>query len=75
MIGPDNELQSDGTWDYAYDAEGNVTSKHDATDTWSYTYDNANQMTSAVETVTSSVDVLSDSEYTYDVFGNRSNSR
>ena len=56
MVGPDNQLLSDGTWDYTYDAEGNVIQKvgvsggADAGLTWTYGYDNANHMTSAVET-------------------------
>jgi RHS repeat-associated protein len=70
-IGPDNELLSDGTWNYTYDGAGNLIQKvsSDASTVWTYGYDVANQMISAVEVV-DGVTVLSIA-YTYDVFGNR----
>ena len=75
VIGPDNQLLSDGTWNYTYDADGNliqkvgVASGPDHGITWTYTYDNRNQMTSAVEVQGSTT--LADVTYAYDVFGNR----
>ena len=75
VIGPDNQLLSDGDWDYTYDANGNLVQKVGVTggpDTaliWTYTYDNRNLMTSAVETQRSTT--LETESYTYDVFGNR----
>ncbi len=40
VIGVDNTLQSDGTWNYQYDAAGEVTSKTNPVtgETWTYTY-------------------------------------
>ena len=75
MIGPGNQLLSDGTWNYTYDADGNLIEKvgvapgPDQGITWTYTYDNRNQMTSAVEMQGSTT--LADVTYKYDVFGNR----
>ena len=75
VIGPGNQLLSDGTWNYTYDADGNliekvgVSSGPDAGLTWTYTYENRNQMTSAVETQGSNT--LETVTYRYDVFGNR----
>jgi RHS repeat-associated protein len=59
-----NRLQSDGMWNYVYNAEGQVTSKSAGSTTWSYSYDVHGQMTSASDG-TNSV------SYEYDVFGNR----
>src|SRR5207302_9481556 len=52
QVGTDNELASDGTWAYSYDAAGDLTGKTDAAAglTWAYGYDDANELTSAVET-------------------------
>ena len=75
VIGPGDQLLSDGTWDYTYDADGNLVEKvgiatgPDNGITWTYTYDDRNQMISAVETQGSTV--LADVTYEYDVFGNR----
>ncbi|MGA7496562.1 MAG: RHS repeat-associated core domain-containing protein [Isosphaeraceae bacterium] len=75
VVGPDNQLLSDGTWNYTYDADGNLVQEvgiatgPDAGLTWTYTYNNRNQMTSAVETQGSTT--LESVTYTYDVFGNR----
>jgi RHS repeat-associated protein len=72
----DNELSSDGKWDYTYDLEGNLTRKIKVggTETWYFTYDNANHMTGARQ---ESADygpngtALMVAVYKYDVFGNR----
>src|SRR5262249_47284770 len=72
VIGTDNQLTSNGTWNYSYDAVGNLTGKT-ATDSsgiaWTYGYDYANHLISAVETQNGTT-VLSIS-YSYDCFGNR----
>jgi RHS repeat-associated protein len=74
-IGPGNQLLSDGTWNDAYDADGNLIAKVGAATgpdkgiTWTYTYDNRNELTSAVEVKGSTT--LADFTYQYDVFGNR----
>ena len=51
VIGPDNELLSDGTWNYTYDAAGNQIGKVNIAtgETWTYAYNNANQLVSAVD--------------------------
>jgi RHS repeat-associated protein len=75
VIGTDNELHSDGTWDYDYDAVGNMTSQVGITGgsesgySWTYGYNDANQMTSAVESFDGVI--VQEVTYTYDVFGNR----
>ena len=74
-VGPNNQLLSDGTWNYSYDANGNliqkvgVTGGADSGLTWTYAYDNANQMVSAVETQGSSTLVAE--VMAYDAMGNR----
>ena len=52
MIGQDNQILSDGTWNYSYDADGNRIGKVNIADgdAWVYTYDDANRLTSATET-------------------------
>jgi YD repeat-containing protein len=56
--GGDNQLSSDGMWDYVYDAEGNRVEKHghlfsnvcvpyySTSEIWTYGYDNANHLVS-----------------------------
>jgi RHS repeat-associated protein len=63
-------MSTDGTWTYTYDNRGNEMGKTNGTGTgWAYSYDNNNQMTTAVETVGTTVVVRA--TYTYDAFGNR----
>jgi RHS repeat-associated protein len=78
VTGPDNELLSDGTWNYSYDAEGNETEKVNIATgvTWTYGYDNRNEMTEAKEWTedpahdgTAYVEVQEN--FKYDVYGNR----
>ena len=75
VIGPDNQLLSDGTWNYTYDADGNLIQKVGVASgpehgvTWTYTYDNRNEMISAVEVQGSTT--LADVTYSYDVYGDR----
>jgi RHS repeat-associated protein len=53
--GPDNQLTTDGTWNYKYDNAGNVIEKDGAAGgsmagyTWKYAFDNANRLTVATE--------------------------
>ena len=50
-IGVDNELTSDGTYNYTYDHAGNLATKTliAGGETWTYAYDNENHLISAVE--------------------------
>jgi hypothetical protein len=48
-LGANNQLASDGTWNYAYDAAGNVSSRTNILtgEVWRYTYDFANHRLTA----------------------------
>ena len=50
-IGTDNEITSDGIYNYTYDNEGNEITKTTIStgDKWTYGYNNANELISAVE--------------------------
>jgi RHS repeat-associated protein len=70
--GPDNEVLSDGTYNYAYDADGNLVRQTNiatgaVTD---YSYDYRNRLTQ-VTFKDGAGNVLKDVTYTYDVFNNR----
>ena len=67
-----NELTSDGTWNYSYNADGNITGKTNIStgDYWTYAYDNRNELVQASDYNVSN-DLESESAYKYDVFGNR----
>jgi RHS repeat-associated protein len=75
VVGPDNQLLSDGTWDYTYDADGNLIEKvglahgPDHGITWTYTYNNRNQMTTAVGVQNGTT--LASVTYVYDALGDR----
>ena len=72
QVGTDNQLQSDGTFTYSYDAEGNCTtrtriSSSPAADfTTTYTWDNRNRLTEVTYT-NNSGQITSQVQYTYDV--------
>ena len=68
----DNELLSDGTWNYTYDAEGNtVTKVNIATgETWTYGYDLNNRLVSAVDRQANGT-LIQEATYEYDALGNR----
>jgi len=68
-----NEITSDGTWNYSYDAEGNVTTKTITStgEKWTYTYDEKNELLTATHKPTTSGSVDLTATYTYDAFGNR----
>jgi RHS repeat-associated protein len=75
VIGPGNQLLTDGVWNYTYDADGNLVEKvgvatgPDKNITWTYTSNNENQMTTAVEVQGSTT--LANVTYVYDALGNR----
>jgi RHS repeat-associated protein len=69
------ELQTDGTWQYTYDAEGNVITmvgvvgSSAAGQSEAFTYDLNNQLTGA--TVTDALGHTTRDTFRYDVYGNR----
>ena len=72
VVGADNRLLSDGTWNYSYDKDGNVVGKVNISTgvSWAYGYDARDRMVSAVErdaAGTLSLQV----HYAYDVFDHR----
>jgi RHS repeat-associated protein len=77
-IGTDNQISTDGVWNYYYDNVGNRIAKINIAsgDGWSYTYDDANRLidvqhlSSHTGTAPSGTLLLEES-FTYDVFGNR----
>lgn len=72
ITGPNNQVQSDGTFDYAYDGEGNLLTKTEIStgDVTSYTYDHRNRLTSVITANSSNVVIL-ETTFTYDVFDRR----
>jgi len=72
VIGPDNQILSDGLNNYTYDAEGNEATKTKIAtgDKWTYSYDNMNHMVQAVDKTSAGAVELT-AIYKYDVFGNR----
>ena len=66
----DNELLSDGTWNYAYDPAGNMISQVGISNglAWYYTYDNQNRVLTASEY--SNGQLVEQETNSYDVFGN-----
>ncbi len=79
-VGSDNRLLFDGTYHYAYDADGNRTAKYiggapvnnqvprGATDVTTYTWDNRNRLTSVKHQATVGGAVDSAVYYNYDMF-------
>jgi len=72
VVGPNNQILSDGVFDYSYDAEGNLILKtHIATAaTTRFEYDHRNRLI-AVEDRDSSGSVTERLAFTYDVFDRR----
>jgi RHS repeat-associated protein len=70
--GPGNELTGDETYTYAYDSEGNLTSKTRLSDgeTWALTWDYRNRLTQDVEKTSAGATVTND-VFTYDVLDRR----
>jgi RHS repeat-associated protein len=72
VVGPDNQVLSDGTFNYTYDAEGNLTRKTTIA-TGQYTdfqYDYRNRLVQGTVTSAGGI-ILSQVTYTYDVFNRR----
>jgi RHS repeat-associated protein len=67
--GTGNQVTSDGTNSYTYDAEGNRLTKVNGTDITTYSYDNNNHLIGVIETVGGTL--TAQATYLYDVFGNR----
>ncbi len=72
VVGPNNHIQSDSQFAYAYDKEGNLVQKtNSATQAVTkYSYDFRNRLT-AVEDFSSTGTSLAQVRYTYDVFDRR----
>jgi RHS repeat-associated protein len=70
--GPGNELTGNGTYTFAYDSEGNMTSKTRLSDgeTWTNTWDYRNRLTQVVEKTSAGVTVTND-QFTYDALNRR----
>src|SRR5439155_24731936 len=67
-----NRLRSDGTWNYGYDNEGNVTSKTsiDTGEVWDYAFDNRNELGEADHKASAGAAVDLRVVFHYDAFGN-----
>lgn len=72
VTGPNNQLLSDGDFDYAYDNEGNLVLKtaRGTGNITSYTYDHRNRLTNVVEK-TSGGTIITHVEFGYDVLNRR----
>ena len=72
VVGPDNRILSDGTWNYGYDAKNNRIGKTNILtgETWSYAYDEQNHLISAVD-CTADGTLLAQVSITYDAFGRK----
>ena len=68
VIGPDNELLSDGTYNYSYDADGNCTERTNiatgaVTD---YVWDNRDRLVEVIDRASAGGAITQDVHYTYD---------
>jgi RHS repeat-associated protein len=68
VIGPDNELLSDGTYNYAYDADGNCTERTNiatgaVTD---YVWDNRDRLVEVIDRASAGGAITQDVYYSYD---------
>jgi RHS repeat-associated protein len=72
VVGADNQIRSDSTYDYTYDGEGNLVSRSNRAtgDVTRLSYDYRNRLVS-VEEQDSSGKVLHQEQFTYDVFDRR----
>jgi RHS repeat-associated protein len=70
--GTGNRLTADGTFTYAYDANGNMSSKTRLSDgeTWTYTWDFRNRLTNVTEKTSANATVNNET-FTYDVENRR----
>ncbi|MFT3883602.1 MAG: putative Ig domain-containing protein [Gemmatales bacterium] len=71
-IGNNNQIVSDGTFEYTYDRESNLTSKREITTgtVTTYSYDYRNRLTVAEQRASNGV-LLTKVEFTYDAFNRR----
>jgi hypothetical protein len=72
VVGPNNQVLSDATFDYAYDAEGNLVRQRNRStgDFTEFEFDHRQRMVSAT-TKSSGGIILREANYTYDVFDRR----
>ena len=72
QVGTNNQVTTDGTWTYTYDAVGNLIEKSmgSGLQTWYYTYNNENELTNIRQTTNGTTNELLVT-YTYDVYGQR----
>jgi RHS repeat-associated protein len=72
VVGPDNQVKSDGTYNYTYDAEGNLTGKVAIATgvTTTFTYDYRNRLV-GMTIQDSGGHTLHQEQFTYDVFDRR----
>jgi RHS repeat-associated protein len=75
--GTHNRLQTDGTYNYSYDNEGNVTRRTKISDSTvtDYTWDYRNRLATVTDKVSASGATLKQVEYTYDAFDQRTAKR
>ncbi|XZE43934.1 RHS repeat-associated core domain-containing protein [Pirellulaceae bacterium SH467] len=75
--GTHNRLQTDGTYNYTYDNEGNVTRRTKISDNTvtDYTWDYRNRLATVTDKVSASGATLKQVEYTYDAFDQRTAKR
>jgi RHS repeat-associated protein len=73
VVGADNRLLSDGTWNYSYDNEGNLVKKTRVGGgaTWNYGYDFHNHLTSASQSATDGGPVQLQDNFQYDALDRR----
>ncbi len=71
--GTHNRLQSDGTYSYIYDPEGNVTrrTKISGGQVTDYAWDHRNRLVSVTEKVSATGAITKKTEYIYDAFDQR----
>ncbi len=69
----DNELTSDGTYSYAYDAEGNMTSRTDVAtgESWQYQYNVGGELIAVLDYPSGSSTPSQTATYAYDAEGQR----
>ncbi len=71
--GPANRLQSDGFFNYTYDAEGDLTTRTEIASgkVTTLTYDHRGRVTSIIERMTAAGSILTQQQFTYDVMNRR----
>jgi len=71
--GPNNQVLSDGSFDYAYDGEGNLLTKTEIAtgEITAYTYDHRNRLIAVRQFDSAGEDLLHEVTFTYDAFNRR----